>query len=422
MPMKPIIKKSSQGSTLVITVVISALIGSVLGSYLVLISARNQSAMRALAWNSAIPVLEAGIEEALTHLNDDSSNPRANAWNITQVDGHKAYWKKGDLPDGSYFYVTNLNIASTQPLIYSAGYVPSPLKDHEFISRLVKVTTTNPPSVFPRAIAANGLVKLSGAAIVDGYNSAFPYSPTNRIANGGIATNSKETPAISVGSQAHLYGTAVTGAGGTVYVVPGGSLGDLSQISGIQDSTWTNNDMNVFFQDNSPPERTVPISQVRGQTNILTSGSYTMPSFSSGDRTEPLLVKGDCTLWVTGNFTVGGNAKNAGYVYIEPQAHLKLYVGGAANISGGGIVNGAGSPANFSYFGLPTNKILRYSGTADFVGTINAPQADFVIGGGASVYGAIICNSFTAGGGSSVHYDQGLGGGGILLVTSWKEM
>ena len=66
--MKPIMKKSAEGSTLVITIVISALIGSVLCSFLVLISARNQGAMRALAWNSAIPVLEAGIEEALTHL------------------------------------------------------------------------------------------------------------------------------------------------------------------------------------------------------------------------------------------------------------------------------------------------------------------------------------------------------------------
>ena len=39
-----------EGSTLVITIVISALIGSVLCSFLVLISARNQGAMRALAW------------------------------------------------------------------------------------------------------------------------------------------------------------------------------------------------------------------------------------------------------------------------------------------------------------------------------------------------------------------------------------
>src|SRR6266571_6643930 len=103
MPMKLIIKKSAEGSTLVITIVISALIGSVLCSFLVLISARNQGAMRALAWNSAIPVLEAGIEEALTHLHDDKNNPTANDWANDVVDGQTVYWKRRDFPDGSYF-------------------------------------------------------------------------------------------------------------------------------------------------------------------------------------------------------------------------------------------------------------------------------------------------------------------------------
>jgi len=419
--MKPITRKSQSGSTLVLTVIISALIGSVLCSYLVLISARNQGTMRGLAWNTAIPVLEAGIEEALTHLHDDK-NPTANNWTGALIKGKKVYWKRRDFPDGTYCYVTNMNVGSSAPIIYSAGYVRAPLANNEYISRLVRVTATNPASLFNRAIAANGIVKLSGSAIVDGYNSDLgPYSSSNRTSNGGIATNSKETPAISIGGQAHLFGTAVTGPGGTVYVVPGGSVGDMDWTDGTQ-TGWVNNDMNVSFQENTPPEGTVTIAQARGQTNVLTTGSYSMSSFSSGDRTEPLIVKGDVTLWVTGNFTVGGNGKNAGYVYIEPQARLKLYVSGAANISGGGIVNGTGSPTHFSYFGLPTNKTLRYSGSADFVGTINAPQADFVIGGGASVYGGIICNSFTGGGGSGVHYDKSLSAGSMLLVTSWREM
>ncbi len=419
--MKPYTGKSQSGSTLVITVVITALIGSVLGSYLVLISSRNQISMRALAWNSAIPVLEAGIEEALTHLHEDKI-PTANQWTGQLIKGKKVYWKRRDLTSDTYFYVTNMNVGSSAPTIVAAGYVKAPLKDNEYISRQVTVTTTNPASVFNRAIAANGVVKLSGSAIVDGYNSeAGPYSAANRNAAGGIATNSRETPAISIGGQAHLYGSAVTGPGGTVYVVPGGSVGNIDWSDGTQ-TGWVNNDMNVSFQENTPPDETVAVSQVRGQTNVLTSGSYRMSSFSSGDRSEPLIVKGDCTLWVTGNFSIGGSAHNAGYVYIEPNAKLKLYVGGAANISGGGIVNGTGSPARFSYLGLPTNKTLRYSGTADFVGTINAPQADFVIGGGASVYGGIICNSFTGGGGSGVHYDKSMSSGGMFMVTSWREM
>src|SRR5712672_2127411 len=125
--MKPIMKKSAEGSTLVITIVISALIGSVLCSFLVLISSRNQGAMRAMAWNSAIPVLEAGIEEALTHLNHDMNNPTANNWNQDRINGKKVFWKRRDLPDGSYFYVTNTHVTTTTPTIYAAGYVQAPL-------------------------------------------------------------------------------------------------------------------------------------------------------------------------------------------------------------------------------------------------------------------------------------------------------
>src|SRR6478672_11401731 len=99
--MKLRVGQFQSGSTLVITIVVSALIGSVLGSYLVLISTRNQMGMRALAWNSAIPVLEAGIEEALTHLHDDK-NPTANQWTGEMIKGKKIYWKRRDLPDGSY--------------------------------------------------------------------------------------------------------------------------------------------------------------------------------------------------------------------------------------------------------------------------------------------------------------------------------
>src|SRR5262245_39843052 len=99
--------KSERGSVLVISLVTCALVGMVLGSSLALVSVRNKSSMRATAWNSAIPVLEAGIEEALTHLVRDSNSPTANQWTADVVGGKAVYWKKRVLPDGSYFCVTN---------------------------------------------------------------------------------------------------------------------------------------------------------------------------------------------------------------------------------------------------------------------------------------------------------------------------
>jgi hypothetical protein len=413
-----------QGGTLVITLVCSVLIGSALCSHLVLVAHRNITVMRGTAWNTAIPVLEAGIEEALTHLQSDSNNPTGNNWTPAVLNGETVYWKRRDLPDGSHFLVTNCNITSPTPVIYSAGFVKAPLRDGEYISRLVRVTATNPPSQFNVAIAANGLVRLSGSAVVDGYNSALgTYSPTNnRNADGGVATNSKQTPAIDVGS-GHIYGYAVTGPGGTV-AVNGGSVGDLTQTSGIQ-TGWVNNNMNVQFQPNSPPSGTF-FQLVQGVgTNVLTTGTYKMDNFSSMDKTRPMIITGDVTLWVTGNINVSGS----GYVRIEPNASLNLYVGttdtttpSVMSVSGGSLVNATGSPKNFHYYGLPSNTTLNYNGQSDFVGTVNAPQAAFTISGNASLYGAVICDSFNSNGGSNVHYDQALRGGGFFMITSWKEL
>ena len=428
--MKTTPRHNSQGSTLVMTIITCALVGTILSSYLALIANRNVMAMRATAWNSAIPVLEAGIEEALTHLHFDSNSPAINGWQ--QVDGQQSYWKHGKLPDGSYYFVTNFNVNSPSPYIHSAGHVRAPLKDNEFIARIVEVTTTNPPSQYNYAIAANGQVRLSGNALVDGFSTAGfnsvaeAYSTsTNRTAEGGIATNSKEIGAIDIGS-GDIVGYAITGPGGTV-VASGGTVGDVgwsSSGSGIQ-SGWANNNMNVQFQPNSPPSGTMAITQIQGTTNTLTTGSYQMPSFVSNDATRPMIINGDVTLWVTANFIVNGS----GYVYISPGSSLKLYVGVAdptanstTSISGQGVVNGTGLAVNFSYYGLPSNKTLNYSGSADFIGTVNAPQAHFTLSGNASVYGAIICDSFNSTGNSSVHYDRALAGGGLITVIGWREL
>jgi hypothetical protein len=417
--MKLTLGRTEGGGTLLITIISCVLVGTVLSSYLRLVSARNHGAMRALAWNTAIPVLEAGIEEALTHLHEDGVNYAANAWTPGLVNGQTVYQKERELPDGSRFFVTISNAASASPVIYSKGYVKAPLRD-DYVERHVRLSLTNPPSLFTRAIAAEGAVRLSGGSVVDGYDSSLGGydAVTNRTANGGVATNSKQTRAIDVGS-GRIYGTAVTGHGGTVSVA-GGAVGDLDWESGIQPG-WTNNDMNVQFQPNSPPgEGLRPTTTQVGSSNItyLSSRTYKDTSFVSNDRTRPMIVTGDAVLWVTGDFIVAGS----GYVYIEPGASLKLYVGGTGSISGGGIVNGTGSPANLSYIGLPSSKTLNYNGNANFIGTINAPQADFMLSGGASVFGAIIANTFTSSGGSSVHYDQATSSKGIFMVTAWREL
>ena len=52
-------KRSQQGTILIMTLVVAVLIGVVLASFLALVASQHRSVMRSLAWNSAIPIMEA---------------------------------------------------------------------------------------------------------------------------------------------------------------------------------------------------------------------------------------------------------------------------------------------------------------------------------------------------------------------------
>src|SRR5258708_25977300 len=175
----------------------SAVLVIVLGSYLTLLASRNRITMRSQAWNEAVPVLEAGIEEAFTHLYDDTGSLTANGWSAVSINSHLVYQKPryftntSFFNDKSYYVVTISNATTTQPVIYCQGCVPAP-RGGGYIFRLVQVNTTN-PAIFTKAVAAKGTVTLSGGASVDSFNSSNPlyssngmYVPSRREANGGI--------------------------------------------------------------------------------------------------------------------------------------------------------------------------------------------------------------------------------------------
>jgi hypothetical protein len=141
-----------------------------------------------------------------------------------------------------------------------------------------------------------------------------------------------------------------------------------------------------------------------------------------------MVVTNDATLYVTGDFTVGGS----GYIYIAPGASLTIYAGttnaGGNNkidISGSGVANGAGNAADFAIFGLPSVKTTNYSGSSEFIGTSYTPEADLTLSGSTDCIGAAVASTITLSGGMNFHYDAALGGGaGVLkyMITSWREL
>src|SRR5690349_19157458 len=70
------------GGVLVITIVVCALVGLMLAAYLSMTANQQNMTQRSQVWNNAIPMCEAGVEEAMAHINhfNTTSNFGINGW------------------------------------------------------------------------------------------------------------------------------------------------------------------------------------------------------------------------------------------------------------------------------------------------------------------------------------------------------
>src|SRR5204863_7404709 len=86
--MKIKINKQPQGSILLVTMLTAFIVGMALATYLTLISVQNQSTLRSQSWNSSVPAMEAGVEEALTQVYySGTTNLAANGFTLN-ADGY----------------------------------------------------------------------------------------------------------------------------------------------------------------------------------------------------------------------------------------------------------------------------------------------------------------------------------------------
>ena len=429
--------RSEQGTVLFVTLIATAIIGAALAGYLRLVANQNYSVARSQAWNRAIPVLEAGIEEALAQVASGTSatSMTANGWALSGTN----YVKNRELGGGDRF--TTRISANTPPVIESTGFVRIPLEDNEFVARRVRVTTQG-GSMFMKAMVARGQINVNGNNIAtdsfDSANSLYStngqYDVTKRRDNGDVATNSGLVNSLSVGN-ADIRGHISTGPGGSASIGPNGSVGNNAWVAGGNNGIQTgysSDDMNVSFPDVPAPFAVglPPAPGNVGGTNynfVLSSSDYSMSSFSlSGNANNRMLVTGNARLYVTGNVSLSGSSS----IVIAPGARLQLYVAGAsAALGGNGVVNGSASATNFSYYGLPSNTSVSFSGNAAFTGTIYAPNAALSLGGGGNntydFVGASVSNTVQMNGHFNFHYDELLGrlnNGGGYTVVSWNEL
>jgi len=286
-------KNNERANVLLVVIGVTLVAGITLASFLKLVAGQNTSVARSQAWNASIPVVEAGIEEAMTHLNDnctytDISHPNTNSWAIdgwTTTDvGVK---KKTYLPGNSYYEVeiiTAFPYSSFQPAIVSEGHMASPFSAQIVAPNpfLAQIGTTVTPTtrmlstnvarkvritagqrgLFAKGLVAKYNIDLNGNNIAtDSFDSADPaystggqYDVSKHKSHGDVATDSGLINSLSVGN-ANIAGSVSTGHGGSVSIGANGTVGDLAWVSshnGIQPGHSTD-DMNVYFPDVKPP-------------------------------------------------------------------------------------------------------------------------------------------------------------------------
>jgi hypothetical protein len=256
-------------------------VGFILVAYLNLVRAQNAATMRSQSWNATVPVIEAGIEEALTHLAQrgggdlafDGWTQSGTTYTLTRAVGENFY----TVTITNYF----VGISTNAPVIEARGYVALPVlvaaapsgplyaasglansSARGFLARGVRVTTKQ-DFVFAKGMVAKDTIDLNGNNIrTDSFDSSDPNYSTNgqytagKIkANGDVATNSSLTNSLNVGN-AEIYGHVSTGPSGSVDIGPNGVVGDVAWHNGgnkgIQPG-YSKDDMNVELPEVSLP-------------------------------------------------------------------------------------------------------------------------------------------------------------------------
>jgi hypothetical protein len=258
----PSTSRAESGSILLLTLATCVIIGITLAAYLTMVDAQNRSVYRSQVWNAGIPAAEAGVEEALAHVNQALEGPyNVNGWTLSG----NIVTRSRTLDDQSRYVVTVST--STPPVVVSTGYMKVPLGTNE-IARTVRVTTTKIGTGF-KGLVAKGGIELVGNILMDSFDSTDPtYSTNGRYDNGFVGS----VEASITGGGGLVHGSVGTGPSGSASSA--GTVGDASWHgggnSGIQPGHYAN-DLNVSFPDVTAPT---------GPFLTPTSGTVTTTNFT----------------------------------------------------------------------------------------------------------------------------------------------
>ncbi len=245
-------------------------------------------------------------------------------------------------------------------------------------------------SLFPDALFGRRFATLNGNAYTDSYDSSQgPYGGANRSQSGNVHSNGN----ITLNGNATVKGDAVPGPNMAV------SMNGNAAVTGSTDAAETPRVL---------PPVTLPSAamllgalQLSGNnTRTLTAGTYVATSMS-----------------ITGN----------GKLIIDSSGGpVNLFVTGSISVAGNGIANLSGVPQNFALT-QAGGADVSFSGNANFIGTVYAPDSALSVSGNGDLYGAFCGDAITINGNGGIHFDKLQsrlpGPPGLLkLVSQWAVL
>jgi Tfp pilus assembly protein PilX len=306
-------KSRRRGGALLVAMILCGILCVSVAGYLSLIQQQNRASARSQCWNTAMAVVEAGVEEGLQELNSGMQNPGSDGWSY---DG-TVYTCTRTLAGASQYTVTvDLTSNPGVPTIVARGTVNLPMlacnappgflaaigttpsTDTATVSRAVRVRCGK-SGILLKAMVAKSTIDLNGNNITtDSFDSSDPnystagqYDPTKTKDNGDIASNATITNSISVGN-ANIYGHAATGPQGTVAIGPNGGIGGHSWQAthkGVEPGVppWVTHDANFTFPDTSLPSTAGCLTPVGGlavtsSSQMVTTTTCPAPGTYSG--------------------------------------------------------------------------------------------------------------------------------------------
>jgi len=425
--------REQTGSALLVTMMITGLLAAAVGTYLALTSQGNSSVKRSIAWNAALPLAEAGVEEALSHVNRNTNSYAVDGWTYNVTNG--AFGKQRYVGDGFY----SVSVAGSPGGIITISATGNGCwKGSNYIARTVQVVAETPSPFIPIGIEATN-ISFGGTFGADSYDSSSLLYSTDGNYDRTKATDivTVATPGLGfrISGNSHIRGYVATGSGGTVSISGSAFVGDQNFVGhGIEAGHVTNNFNASFppvyapFTSTSSNVQTPTNGTVNGTdyTYVLRGGNYFVTNLDSTANGKTLYVGSNSTLFVTGNIDLSTVVFDTNYTGVTLNGvtgpSLNFYVSAPSVTFSPAVVGG--TPPQFWVYGLPSCTSMVLTAHSAFCGVIYAPQVNLRANGSAALCGAIVAATFSCFGNFDFHYDGSTRNieAKQFKILSWAEL